>query len=406
MNQTEKYLQEQIAAKLRLMGDHYTRDYAKEQFLDNFSLLPGRGGCLLLQGIFLQLSGDERYREAMQQAEAFMFNKISTSDRLSPAFCDGLAGWGWLMIYLKEHGILQEFDDSILEEIDAAVAGNLDAMLDNGNYDLFYGTLGIGLYFLKRKKTLLVEKILRHLSDNAVKDRDEMKWIQFRPVTSAEPRYDLGLPHGITGILYFINKCYKENVLPALCETLLQQGIAFFLHNIQDEEKTGSFFPYWIATAKYDNGKNNPSRSRIAWCYGDLNILYTLLQVSRTVKDEGLEAAVVTMLLRTCERKAPAATDIEEAGFCHGTSGVAYIYLKLYRQTGIPAFKETADYWYLQTCDFGKEQGPAGYLFHSGQELGIPVSGILEGLGGVTLTFLAYLYPGLRENWDECLFLS
>ncbi len=39
-----------------------------------------------------------------------------------------------------------------LEEVDEAVAGNLDAMLDNGNYDLFYGTLGIGLYFLKKKK--------------------------------------------------------------------------------------------------------------------------------------------------------------------------------------------------------------------------------------------------------------
>ncbi|HEY1165042.1 MAG TPA: hypothetical protein VGE90_07730 [Chitinophaga sp.] len=27
-------------------------------------------------------------------------------------------------------------------------------------------------------------------------------------------------------------------------------------------------------------------------------------------------------------------------------------------------------------------------------------------LNGVTLSFLAYLYPGLRENRDECLFLS
>ncbi len=114
MNQTEKYLREQIATKLRLMGDHYTNDYANEQFLDNFSLLPGRGGCLLLQGIFLQLSGDMRYREAMLKAEAFMMDKINAANRLSPAFCDGLAGWGWLMIYLKEHGILKEFDDSVL----------------------------------------------------------------------------------------------------------------------------------------------------------------------------------------------------------------------------------------------------------------------------------------------------
>lgn len=406
MNQTEKYLQEQIAAKLRLMGDHYAGDYTNEQFLNNFSLLPGRGGCLLLQGIFLKLSGDARYREALLKAEAFMIDKINTSDRLSPVFCDGLAGWGWLMIYLKELGILTAFDDTILEEIDEAVAGSLDAMLDNGNYDLFYGTLGIGIYFLKRKKTRMAEKILQHLAENGVKDGDEIKWVQFRPVKSAEPRYDLGLPHGITGVLYFINKCYQEKVLPALCEALLKKGITFFLNNIQDEEKVRSFFPYWIATSKYDNRKNSPARSRLGWCYGDLSTLYTLLQLSRTVKDRGLEDAVLKMLLRTCERKEPAETDIEESGFCHGTSGVGYIYLKLFRQTKLPVFKETADYWYHQTCKLGNEQGPAGYLFHSGQELGIPVSGILEGLGGVTLTFLAYLYPDLEENWDECLFLS
>lgn len=406
MNQTEKYLQEQIAAKLRLMGDHYAGDYTNEQFLNNFSLLPGRGGCLLLQGIFLKLSGDARYGEALLKAEAFMIDKINTSDRLSPVFCDGLAGWGWLMIYLKELGILTAFDDTILEEIDEAVAGSLDAMLDNGNYDLFYGTLGIGIYFLKRKKTRMAEKILQHLAENGVKDGDEIKWVQFRPVKSAEPRYDLGLPHGITGVLYFINKCYQEKVLPALCEALLKKGITFFLNNIQDEEKVRSFFPYWIATSKYDNRKNSPARSRLGWCYGDLSTLYTLLQLSRTVKDRGLEDAVLKMLLRTCERKEPAETDIEESGFCHGTSGVGYIYLKLFRQTKLPVFKETADYWYHQTCKLGNEQGPAGYLFHSGQELGIPVSGILEGLGGVTLTFLAYLYPDLEENWDECLFLS
>lgn len=406
MNQTEKYLQEQIASKLRLMGDHYAGDYTNEQFLNNFSLLPGRGGCLLLLGIFLKLSGNARYREALLKTEAFMIDKISTSDRLSPVFCDGLAGWGWLMIYLKELGILTAFDDTILEEIDEAVAGSLDAMLDNGNYDLFYGTLGIGIYFLKRKKTRMVEKILQHLAENGVKDGDEIKWVQFRPVKSAEPRYDLGLPHGITGVLYFINKCYQENVLPALCEALLKKGITFFLNNIQDEEKARSFFPYWIATSKYDNRKNSPARSRLGWCYGDLSTLYTLLQLSRTVKDRGLEDAVLKMLLRTCERKEPAETDIEESGFCHGTSGVGYIYLKLFRQTKLPVFKETADYWYHQTCKLGNEQGPAGYLFHSGQELGIPVSGILEGLGGVTLAFLAYLYPHLQENWDECLFLS
>lgn len=406
MNSTEKDLREQIAIKLQLIGDHYIDDYTTEQFMDNFSLLPGRGGCLLLQGILLKLTGDERYREALLKTEGFLISKINATDPLSPVFCDGMAGWGWLMLYLKATGVLNDFDDTMLEDVDDMLAAGLDTMLRIGNYDLFYGALGVGIYFLRRRKTVIVEKILHHLAEHAIKEGDEIRWTQFRPVRSAVPRYDFGLPHGMTGILYFINKCYRENIAPALCEELLRKGITFFLNNIQDEKKAQSFFPYWIAIDKYDDRKNNPVRSRLAWCYGDLSTLYTLLQLARSVKDAALEGAVTEMLLRTCERREPAETDIEESGFCHGTSGVGYIYLKLFRQTNHPLFKETADHWYRQTCGLGNEQGPAGYLFHSGQELGIPVSSILEGLGGVSLAFAAYLYPDLEDNWDECLFLS
>jgi lantibiotic modifying enzyme len=340
------------------------------------------------------------------KAGSVLLDKINSADHLSPGFCDGLAGWGWLMVYLKEQNLLPDFDDTLLEDVDEVLSASLTSMLQENNYDLFYGAIGLGLYFLKRRQFGMVKKILYGLADSAVTDEQEIKWVQHSPVLSKDARYDLGLPHGITGILYFINKCYRENVLPGLCEALLIKGTRFFLNNIQPEEKIQSFFPYWIKTDQYGDKENTAQRARLAWCYGDLNILYTLLQLSRSIKDPVLENAVIKMLLKTCERKKQEETDIAEAGFCHGAGGVSYLYLKLFKQTNIPLFRETADFWYHYTYGLGNQNGPAGYLFCLDEKYWGPASGILEGLGGVALSFLAYLHSDLTDSWDECLFLS
>lgn len=402
----EKTLSQAINRKLQLIGDHFTGMHTGEPYLNNFSLIPGRAGCMLVQGMFLQHTGDTRYRESLLQTEALLVNKINITDPLPAIFCDGLAGWGWLMLHLKTQGILPEFDETILEDVDALLEQSVDTLLQNGNYDLFYGALGVGVYFLKRKQYQLAAKILTHFAATAVEDEREIKWPQFRPVPEAAPRYDFGLPHGMAGILYFIHKCYQANVLPDVCEKLLQKSIRFFLNNLQDESTIRSFFPYWVECEKYGTDRQKPVRSRLAWCYGDLTILYTLMQVAKTLQDPALENSMLEMLLKTCTRTTVAATDVDGAGFCHGTSGLAYLYMKFFKQTGHPLFKETAEHWYQKTCELGDKEGPAGYLIHTTHDTWEVNSGLLEGLGGIALSFLAYTYPDAPDHWDECLFLS
>lgn len=112
------------------------------------------------------------------------------------------------------------------------------------------------------------------------------------------------------------------------------------------------------------------------------------------------------MLLKTCLRRTEEETDVDSPAFCHGASGLGYIYLKLFKQTGHLLFKATADHWYGQTCELGNKNGPAGYLFEIRENTWAPASGILEGLGGIALSFLAYAWPDAPDHWDECLFLS
>src|ERR1019366_326222 len=157
--------------------------------------------------------------------------------------------------------------------------------------------------------------------------------------------YDLGLAHGQAGILYFLGKCYVAGIQPAHCRELIVGGCKFFNNMIQDHTTAGSFFTYSILTSEYDNRKKYPVRSRLAWCFGDLGILHTLVLVSGWIEVADSYIQYKQMLLATAERRDPGNTIIEDAQFCHGASGVGYLFLSLHKLCGNPAFKEAADYW-------------------------------------------------------------
>ena len=97
-----------------------------------------------------------------------------------------------------------------------------------------------------------------------------------------------------------------------------------------------------------------------------------------------------------------------DAGICHGTAGVAHIFQRIFQDTGLPVFKDTANYWYEQTLEQANiPEGLAGYLPYFINE---PVHlaqarGFLVGISGIGLSLL-HAVSDNRPDWDECLLLS
>ena len=95
-----------------------------------------------------------------------------------------------------------------------------------------------------------------------------------------------------------------------------------------------------------------------------------------------------------------------DAGVCHGASGIAHLFLRLYLETNNMLFFETAEYWYDKTLDFAKyNSGPAKYKRWIEREILVDDFSLLEGIIGIGLCIMSKLKPQLID-WDECILLS
>ena len=165
-----------------------------------------------------------------------------------------------------------------------------------------------------------------------------------------------------------------------------------------------SYFPVWI------NEKNNtPSESsRLAWCYGDLGISMALYQVSKVTDNKILEKLAIEVLLNASNRRNLVSEQVIDAGLCHGTAGIAHIFNRMYRNTGIEKFKETSDFWIEETLKMAKfDDGLAGYKAWHTEKYGGWVNeyGLLEGIAGIGLALISAV-SDIEPKWDECLLLS
>ncbi len=106
-------------------------------------------------------------------------------------------------------------------------------------------------------------------------------WSRFDSYSKAENIYDFGLAHGMARDIIFPGKCYKAGIMQEQCKQLIDGLVEFFMNNIQPAtDEPASFFPNSIVVKHYKTGEQQVQLSRVAWCYGDLGILHTLLLIS------------------------------------------------------------------------------------------------------------------------------
>ena len=68
----------------------------------------------------------------------------------------GITGLGWLLQYLNSKKLVHDDDIESLVKLDSLIYESLEVDEMNIKYDLFFGLIGKGLYFLKRPKSDLV----------------------------------------------------------------------------------------------------------------------------------------------------------------------------------------------------------------------------------------------------------
>ena len=381
----------------------------------DISLAGGDAGRALFLLYYYKLSGSEYYLDkAIELMDELLVN-ITQSD-CHPSFAGGLAGVGWLLQHAVNNGFLDADIHLLLGSMDDRLCEWMMNEIQRGNYDYLYGATGVALYLLG--KTAIDEKYITYLAayinaleEQAIGEQEMIKWKAFLlqegmygPDT-CQDIFNLGLSHGIPSIICFLVKASREPALTAQCSRLIQKSCRFLQHHMRAPEEHGSYFGYLV------NGSGTQTAaSRLAWCYGDLGVCTTLWQAGEALQQEDIKNAALKIARFNAHKRDLPAALVQDACFCHGASGIAHIYHKMYRHTGEPLFSDTAGFWYEKTLAMATfEDGLAGYKTYMGASPGNGewhnVPGLLEGVSGIGLSLISAV-AGFEPAWDEALLLS
>ncbi|WP_114936597.1 lanthionine synthetase LanC family protein [Mucilaginibacter endophyticus] len=372
-----------------------------DQIPESIDVYTGMSGNLLFMAQHFLWSRQQVYLDKVSEYLAFSMERIEASLNRNFDFSLALSGWGWVLSYLGRQEIAEVTE--ILADIDGYLKPAMTWLLRFGNYDQLNGALKIGRYFLARGNPGPVAEIIDYLDHVKVSRGDQVMWKRQKEGES-RAYYDLGLAHGAAGLLRFFSSCVKSKIREADCRRLMDGTVRFILANVRDPRLTGSCFPNMISVDDYHAGRQMQTRSRLAWCYGDLGIWYTLYSAAVLLGDTGLEARALEGLEKLTTRRSPDNTMVVDAGFCHGSSGISFIFNKVWDATGQPVFREARDFWLRDTLRYGSDK----YEFLVGnfaKRYFKPCDTLLEGLIGVGLSYGSFLNPQ-QEGWDQCLLLS
>ncbi|HTS46122.1 MAG TPA: lanthionine synthetase LanC family protein [Puia sp.] len=402
----EKEILRKAEEKIRQIEHYYNYEYMSGDVSLYPALLKGMGGVIMIQSLFYQHHQSEKLKGFIDRTIEALITEIEKTDPLLSTFSGGLAGLGWLFLFLTETKMIEESMDEFLTDTDEVLLGEMDAMIQEKLFDFLHGAIGLGNYFLKRHHKPALEKLVTALDQAVTKSKEEIKIDCYHFLRNTRV-YDFGLAHGNANVLYFLAKCFETGVLPETCIRLITGIVKFYFNNLQEPRYFKAIFPSLINVSDYSIEKKENYRSRLAWCYGDLSALNTLLTVAKTIGNQKLGSDAMNLLLETTTREQFEFTSVTDPAFCHGSSGVGMIYWNLYKKTGIKQFKQSALHWLNQTLlmDEGDEKGICGYLFPLEGVGNVRIADILDGLGGVALLLCSMVYE-TDLDWTKCLLLS
>ncbi|MCL2502513.1 MAG: hypothetical protein FWE99_05210, partial [Bacteroidales bacterium] len=193
----------QVNRKQKQIGEYLLS--CNLDYTDKVGLLDGLAGVGLLLSLFYRNSDDARFLDKLNQTIGLINEKIYTGKAAMVSYCSGIAGFAWLIIYLKENDLIEIDLDDYLSDIDKVLLQYAKLMIEKKEYDQLHHAVGIGFYFLKRGNFSIVESIINGLYHDRENVGGYLTWRRVRPQSKKEI-VDFGLAHGIPGTLFFLYK--------------------------------------------------------------------------------------------------------------------------------------------------------------------------------------------------------
>ncbi|MBS0025731.1 lanthionine synthetase LanC family protein [Chitinophaga sp. 22321] len=380
------------------------------------NILNGKLGLALYAVYMSREEPDSPYLMKVATVLESIFNEISegTSDLTAQSsFADGLPGLGYVLHLVMKEKILGEEYQEQLAVINELAYGNALKMLDAQSFDYFYGAIGLLFYLHATESYQYCEEIITKVHSYGVANN-------FFFYNNTDDSYTMGInfgfAHGSGAIIAVMLSLYesgieREKTRDIILNTLEQ--LLQFRRSEIDVERIKvldtrencfpSIFPYNIMTERPDllitpedgNSTNLYHYSgRVGWCNSDLGMVYLLYKTGTDLSVEKYIHIAEEMCAATMMRKNFAETDIRDYYICHGTSGVAMLYKKIYDITNNPIHQQSYHFWINATTDYMEKE--MKILSFSPDKLNL-----LTGWLGALLVLYGYKESKELKGWDK-----
>ena len=383
------------------------------RFLAVPSLTTGFGGpALLCAHLELRRPGQDFGDAAVDLTNRAL--DVVAEHPLGPSFYDGFTGVAWLTDHLQ--GLLFDSRDAtISKEVDAALLQVLSQEPWTGEYDVSRGLVGLGVYALDRlpepTAVRCLDRVVQGLEETAEERSRGLGWYTPpRPLPDGRPDpdepgyYDLGVAHGLAGVIGFLGSARLRCSRPATLVRIdrLLDGAVRFLQSCRLEPEAPASFP----SIHIPGRETAPSRA--AWCQGDAGIAATLLLAARATERDDWRAEALDVARKAAQRGKEGSW-VVDAGLCHGAAGLGHLFHRFFQCTGEEPFAEAAKRWFREALSMRRPgQGVGGFSAWSrdseGQVHWRRDPGFLTGASGVALALLAALGDS-EPGWDRLLLL-
>jgi lantibiotic biosynthesis protein len=319
------------------------------------------------------------------------------------SFAAGGSGLGYMMQLLYKHGVV-EFDlEEDLAELDEFLFNQaLQQIKTSNNHDFLHGALGVVHYFAQRLPEEKMENYIRQLLGlfiAKVIEEPEGTWFRNFVIVENDPDdINFSLSHGNASFLIILMNAWEKGIkLPAI-PNLVTKGVELMLHYRQDVDYENNFYSSFPATVKSHTKTDMLLSPRMAWCYGDLNVVLLLYRAAAFCSRPEWAKIADEIGALTTQRRTTESTAVSDSHFCHGAGGLVQFYDSLHRVSGgLPAYREAKEFWLNWILKSLPQELENGAIMEKQSEL-------LEGVVGVALVLLYVQHPE-KINWQESLLL-
>lgn len=362
---------------------------------NRFDILGGKSGEIIFKLSFhkyFKNEYDDLYNDISE-----LISRMSGNGFVSGGI-SGLAGVLYSLMLVKEQ--YPDFEDinELFTQVEELVINAFYEFVSVKNYDYLHGSTGVVAIFINDEARY--EKHIKYFVEkiyNEFCNKNDLE--KFSKFNNANYSYEFkhgysnsSFSHGISGLVIALAKAYNLGIEKDKIEKIFENLVEFYNKFEITEDNSTSVYTNYLPNANIS--------TRMAWCVGDLGISIALWNIGQCLNNDKYKHRATRIFDKCSERKELKENLIFDSGFCHGMSGIAQMFNKIYALTNDEKYYTSTEFWITQTLSNDTfNDGFAGYKAWQADLGWQNEYSFLEGICGIGMVLIDFSNQDMNNSY-------